>query len=127
MATVRRLSLAGTGSASLPITNLTGHPAVCLKNGFVDGLPQALMITGPAVRRGDACSASPSPTSARRNGTLCIPTLDEESERRREDTEAADRVRAGRRRPDPPDPSAAGAALDRRLLDVIQLRESLFR
>ena len=28
------------------ITNLTGHPAVCLKNGFVDGLPQALMITG---------------------------------------------------------------------------------
>ena len=34
------------GSASLPITNLTGHPAVCLKNGFVDGLPQALMITG---------------------------------------------------------------------------------
>src|SRR5262249_25646144 len=34
------------GSASLPITNLTGHPAVCLKNGFVDGMPQALMITG---------------------------------------------------------------------------------
>jgi Asp-tRNA(Asn)/Glu-tRNA(Gln) amidotransferase A subunit family amidase len=34
------------GSASLPITNLTGHPAVCLKNGFVDGLPQAVMITG---------------------------------------------------------------------------------
>jgi Asp-tRNA(Asn)/Glu-tRNA(Gln) amidotransferase A subunit family amidase len=33
-------------SASLPITNLTGHPAVCLKSGFVDGLPQALMITG---------------------------------------------------------------------------------
>ncbi len=34
------------GSASLPITNLTGHPAVCLKNGFVDGMPQSLMITG---------------------------------------------------------------------------------
>jgi Asp-tRNA(Asn)/Glu-tRNA(Gln) amidotransferase A subunit family amidase len=34
------------GSASLPLTNLTGHPAVCLKNGFVDGMPQALMITG---------------------------------------------------------------------------------
>jgi Asp-tRNA(Asn)/Glu-tRNA(Gln) amidotransferase A subunit family amidase len=34
------------GSASLPITNLTGHPAVCLPNGFVDGLPQAVMITG---------------------------------------------------------------------------------
>jgi Asp-tRNA(Asn)/Glu-tRNA(Gln) amidotransferase A subunit family amidase len=34
------------GSASLPITNLTGHPALCLTAGFVDGLPQALMITG---------------------------------------------------------------------------------
>ncbi len=34
------------GSASLPITNLTGHPALCLKTGFVGGLPQALMITG---------------------------------------------------------------------------------
>ena len=34
------------GSASLPITNLTGHPALCLKAGFVNGLPQALMITG---------------------------------------------------------------------------------
>jgi Asp-tRNA(Asn)/Glu-tRNA(Gln) amidotransferase A subunit family amidase len=34
------------GSASLPITNLTGHPALCLTAGFADGLPQALMITG---------------------------------------------------------------------------------
>jgi Asp-tRNA(Asn)/Glu-tRNA(Gln) amidotransferase A subunit family amidase len=34
------------GSASLPITNLTGHPAVCVKNGFVNGMPQALMFTG---------------------------------------------------------------------------------
>ena len=35
------------GSASLPITNLTGHPAVCLKAGFrANGLPVALMITG---------------------------------------------------------------------------------
>ena len=34
------------GSASLAITNLTGHPALCLKAGFVAGLPQALMITG---------------------------------------------------------------------------------
>jgi Asp-tRNA(Asn)/Glu-tRNA(Gln) amidotransferase A subunit family amidase len=38
--------LSPTGSASLSITNLTGHPAACLKAGFVDGLPQALMITG---------------------------------------------------------------------------------
>jgi Asp-tRNA(Asn)/Glu-tRNA(Gln) amidotransferase A subunit family amidase len=32
--------------ASLPITNLTGHPAVCLKAGFTGGVPQSLMITG---------------------------------------------------------------------------------
>jgi Asp-tRNA(Asn)/Glu-tRNA(Gln) amidotransferase A subunit family amidase len=38
--------LTPTGSASLGITNLTGHPAACLKAGFVDGLPIALMITG---------------------------------------------------------------------------------
>ena len=38
--------LSPTGSASLGITNLTGHPAACLKSGFVDGSPQALMITG---------------------------------------------------------------------------------
>jgi Asp-tRNA(Asn)/Glu-tRNA(Gln) amidotransferase A subunit family amidase len=38
--------LSPTGGASLSITNLTGHPAACLKAGFVDGLPQALMITG---------------------------------------------------------------------------------
>ncbi len=38
--------LSPTGSASLGITNLTGHPALCLKAGFVNGLPQALMITG---------------------------------------------------------------------------------
>ncbi|HEV3140833.1 MAG TPA: amidase, partial [Vicinamibacterales bacterium] len=38
--------LSPSGGASLSITNLTGHPAACLKCGFVDGLPQALMITG---------------------------------------------------------------------------------
>jgi Asp-tRNA(Asn)/Glu-tRNA(Gln) amidotransferase A subunit family amidase len=38
--------LSPTGSASLGITNLTGHPAACLKAGFVDGTPQALMIAG---------------------------------------------------------------------------------
>ena len=38
--------LSPTGSASLGITNLTGHPAACLKAGFVDGTPLALMITG---------------------------------------------------------------------------------
>ena len=34
------------GSASLLITNLTGHPAVCVPCGFVDGLPRAIMFTG---------------------------------------------------------------------------------
>ena len=38
--------LSPAGGSSLGITNLTGHPAACLKCGFVDGLPQALMITG---------------------------------------------------------------------------------
>lgn len=34
------------GSASLFITNLTGHPAVTLPCGFTNGLPQAIMFTG---------------------------------------------------------------------------------
>jgi Asp-tRNA(Asn)/Glu-tRNA(Gln) amidotransferase A subunit family amidase len=34
------------GSASLVITNLTGHPAVCVPSGFVKGLPQSIMFTG---------------------------------------------------------------------------------
>jgi len=34
------------GSASLAITNLTGHPAVCVPCGFIEGRPQALMFTG---------------------------------------------------------------------------------
>jgi Asp-tRNA(Asn)/Glu-tRNA(Gln) amidotransferase A subunit family amidase len=38
--------LSPTSSASLGITNLTGHPAMCLKAGFIDGLPQPLMLTG---------------------------------------------------------------------------------
>ncbi len=38
--------LSPTAARRLGITNLTGHPAACLKAGFVDGLPQALMITG---------------------------------------------------------------------------------
>jgi Asp-tRNA(Asn)/Glu-tRNA(Gln) amidotransferase A subunit family amidase len=35
-----------TRSGSLSATNLTGHPAMCMKMGFVNGLPQALMLTG---------------------------------------------------------------------------------
>lgn len=38
--------LSATGGASLVATNLTGHPALCMKAGFVDKMPTALMITG---------------------------------------------------------------------------------
>ena len=38
--------LSATGGASLTATNLTGHPALCLKAGFVEKMPAALMITG---------------------------------------------------------------------------------
>jgi Asp-tRNA(Asn)/Glu-tRNA(Gln) amidotransferase A subunit family amidase len=34
------------GSVSLLITNLTGHPAVCVPCGFPKGLPQSIMFTG---------------------------------------------------------------------------------
>jgi Asp-tRNA(Asn)/Glu-tRNA(Gln) amidotransferase A subunit family amidase len=34
------------GSSSLLITNLTGHPTVCLPCGFINNLPQAIMFTG---------------------------------------------------------------------------------
>jgi len=39
-------------SASLLITNLTGHPAVCVPCGFVDDLPVAIMFTGPVYDEG---------------------------------------------------------------------------
>src|SRR5690606_16249310 len=35
-----------TNSSSLGLTNLTGHPAVALKAGFVAGLPVEIMVTG---------------------------------------------------------------------------------
>ena len=38
--------LSPTGSASLGVTNLTGHPAISLKAGFVDNRPIELMVTG---------------------------------------------------------------------------------
>jgi len=34
------------GSASLLVTNLTGHPAVCVPCGFLNGMPQSIMFTG---------------------------------------------------------------------------------
>jgi Asp-tRNA(Asn)/Glu-tRNA(Gln) amidotransferase A subunit family amidase len=38
--------LSPTGSATLGVTNLTGHPAVALKAGFIDNRPVELMVTG---------------------------------------------------------------------------------
>jgi Asp-tRNA(Asn)/Glu-tRNA(Gln) amidotransferase A subunit family amidase len=35
-----------TGSASLLVTNLTGHPQMCVPCGFIDGLPRSIMFTG---------------------------------------------------------------------------------
>ena len=35
-----------TGSASLLVTNLTGHPQVCVPCGFIDDLPRSIMFTG---------------------------------------------------------------------------------
>jgi Asp-tRNA(Asn)/Glu-tRNA(Gln) amidotransferase A subunit family amidase len=38
--------LSPAGGASLPLTNLTGHPAVALRAGFVSNAPLELMVTG---------------------------------------------------------------------------------
>ncbi|MEN3337750.1 MAG: hypothetical protein V7647_1426 [Acidobacteriota bacterium] len=38
--------LSPTSSATLGVTNLTGHPALALKAGFVDNAPVELMVTG---------------------------------------------------------------------------------
>jgi Asp-tRNA(Asn)/Glu-tRNA(Gln) amidotransferase A subunit family amidase len=43
------------GSGSLTITNLTGHPAMALKCGFVDNLPIAIMVTGRLYDEGTVC------------------------------------------------------------------------
>lgn len=40
------------GSSSLLVTNLTGHPAVCVPCGFLKGLPQAIMFTGRLYEEG---------------------------------------------------------------------------
>jgi Asp-tRNA(Asn)/Glu-tRNA(Gln) amidotransferase A subunit family amidase len=38
--------LAPPSSASVTMTNLTGHPAIVVKSGFVEGMPEAIMVTG---------------------------------------------------------------------------------
>jgi len=42
-------------SASLSITNLTGHPAIALKAGFIDKLPAAIMVTGRLYDEATIC------------------------------------------------------------------------
>ena len=38
--------LSPNNSASLGLTNLTGHPAIAVRAGFVDNAPVVLMFTG---------------------------------------------------------------------------------
>jgi len=38
--------VAPASSASVTMSNLTGHPAIVLKSGFLDGMPEAIMVTG---------------------------------------------------------------------------------
>lgn len=41
-----------TGSATLLVTNLTGHPQVTVPCGFVDRIPAGLLFTGPLYQEG---------------------------------------------------------------------------
>jgi Asp-tRNA(Asn)/Glu-tRNA(Gln) amidotransferase A subunit family amidase len=43
------------GSSSLQVTNLTGHPAIALKSGFIDHMPQAIMVTGRLYDEATIC------------------------------------------------------------------------
>jgi len=43
------------GSASLTITNLTGHPALALKCGFIDNMPASIMVTGRLYDEATVC------------------------------------------------------------------------
>lgn len=52
------LFLAPSAGASVTLTNLTGHPAITLKVGFVDNLPQALMIVGRLYDEGTLLRAA---------------------------------------------------------------------
>jgi Asp-tRNA(Asn)/Glu-tRNA(Gln) amidotransferase A subunit family amidase len=42
-------------SGSLTITNLTGHPAIALKCGFIDNLPASIMVTGRLYDEATVC------------------------------------------------------------------------
>ncbi len=43
------------GSASLTVTNLTGHPALALKCGFIDNMPASIMVTGRLYDEATVC------------------------------------------------------------------------
>ncbi len=43
------------GSSSLTITNLTGHPALALKCGFIDNMPASIMVTGRLYDEATVC------------------------------------------------------------------------
>ncbi|HWF84968.1 MAG TPA: amidase [Vicinamibacterales bacterium] len=76
--------LSPTGSASLGITNLTGHPAACLKAGFVDGTPRALMITGRLYGEASVLRVALAYERATKWHTM-NPTLDENIKRMKTD------------------------------------------
>lgn len=44
-----------SNNSGLAATNLTGHPAIALKCGFVNNLPQPLMVTGRLYDEGTIC------------------------------------------------------------------------
>jgi Asp-tRNA(Asn)/Glu-tRNA(Gln) amidotransferase A subunit family amidase len=44
-----------SNNSGLGATNLTGHPAIALKCGFVNNLPQPLMVTGRLYDEGTIC------------------------------------------------------------------------
>jgi Asp-tRNA(Asn)/Glu-tRNA(Gln) amidotransferase A subunit family amidase len=37
------------------VTNLTGHPAIALKSGFIDNMPAAIMVTGRLYDEATVC------------------------------------------------------------------------
>jgi Asp-tRNA(Asn)/Glu-tRNA(Gln) amidotransferase A subunit family amidase len=43
------------GSSSLQVTNLTGHPAIALKCGFIDNMPASIMVTGRLYDEATVC------------------------------------------------------------------------
>ena len=91
--------LTPTGSASLGITNLTVHPAACLKAGFVDGLPQALMITGRLYDEAAVLRVALAYERATKWHTM-NPTLDENLKHMKTTTVAGQEGREGLERRD---------------------------